>query len=130
MSYNAEHMIAEKKEGLNWLTGGIMIGVAALFDLITLILALFNFIPLVGTVVVLAVAWIPNLFALLTFSFLLAIKGEANFKKIAILVAPLVAGSTGIPGWTATIWPLVAKIIAAKTLSKVSPGASRVLNKI
>ncbi len=116
--------MSEKKEGLNWLTGGEMIGVAVLFDgvIIVLDIVLFGF----GFIL----TWIPSMFAILTFSVWLAIKGEANFKKIAILVAPLVAGSTGIPGWTATIWPLVAKIIAAKTLSKVSPGASRVLNKI
>ena len=120
----------QKKEGLNWLTGGIMIGIAVLFDLVTLLLALLNFIPLIGTVVVFTIAWVPNSFAFLTFSFLLTINGEANWKKIAILVAPLVAGSAGVPGWTAAIWPMVAKIIAAKTLGGVAPIASRVLNKI
>src|SRR3989344_85579 len=103
---------------MNWLTGGIMIGGAALFDLVTLLVA------------VLAVAWIPNLFAFLTFSVWLAIKGEANFKRIAILIAPFTAGCVGLPGWTATIWPLVAKIIAAKTLGNIAPSASRVLNKV
>ena len=107
-----------------------MIGVAALFDLVTLLLALLNFVPLIGTVAVLTVAWIPNLFAFLTFSVWLAIKGEANFKRIAILIAPFTAGCVGLPGWTATIWPLVAKIVAAKTLKQVSPMASRAFNKI
>ena len=120
----------QKKEGLNWLTGGGMIAVGALFDLVTLLLGLLHFIPLGGTVVIFTIAWIPNTFAFLTFSVWLTIKGEANWKRIAILVAPLVAGSTGIPGWTATIWPLVAKIIAAKSLGKVSSLASRALNKI
>lgn len=115
---------------MNWLTGGIMIGVAVLFDGITSLLALFYLVPLVGTVAVFSIAWIPNLFAILTFSFLLAINGEANFKRIGILIAPLVAGSAGVPGWTAVIWPMVAKIIAAKSLGQISPTASRVLNKI
>ena len=115
---------------MNWFTGGAMIGVAFLFDVITFLLDLLHFIPLAGTVVVFAVAWIPNFFAFLTFSVWLAIKGEANFKRIAILVAPFAAGATGIPGWTATIWPVVAKTIAAKTLGKVAPIAGRVLNKI
>ncbi len=124
MSYNVEYMMAEKKEGLNWLTGGEMIGVAVLFDgvIIVLDIVLFGF----GFIL----TWIPSMFAILTFSVWLAIKGEANFKKIAILVAPFTAGCTGLPGWTATIWPLVAKTIAAKTLGKIAPVAGRALNKI
>ena len=122
--------MAQKKVGLNWLTGGIMIAVAVLFDGITLLLALLNFIPLVGTVAVLAIAWIPNSFAFLSFSVWLTFKGEANFKRIGILIAPLVAGSAGVPGWTAVIWPLVAKTIAAKTLGNVAAITGRVLNKI
>ena len=115
---------------MNWLTGGIMIGVAALFDLVTLLLALLNFIPLFGTVAVLVIAWIPNLFALFIFSTWLAIKGEANWKRIAILVAPFTAGCAGVPGWAGTIWPLTAKIIAAKSLGKIAPMVGRVLNKV
>ena len=109
---------------MNWLTGGMMIGTAVVFDVIIIVLdfMLFGF----GFIL----TWIPSIFAILTFSVWLTIKGEANFKRIAILVAPFTAGCAGVPGWTATIWPLVAKIIAAKTLSKVAPIAGRALNKI
>src|SRR3989338_9351304 len=114
----------KKSVGLNWLTGGAMIVTALLFDGIIIVLDFmllgFGFI----------LTWIPSIFALLTFSVWLAIKGEANFKRIAILVAPFTAGCAGVPGWTATIWPLVAKIIAAKTLGNIAPSASRVLNKV
>lgn len=101
-----------------------MIGAAVIFDgiIIVLDIILFGF----GFIL----TWIPSLFAILTFSVWLAIKGEANFKRIGILIAPFTAGCVGLPGWTATIWPLVAKIIAAKSLSQVSPMASRALNKI
>ena len=114
----------QKNEGMNWLTGGGMIATALLVDLTTTIITLITFG--LGFIV----NWIPNLFAFMMFSVWLAIKGEANFKRIGILIAPLVAGSAGVPGWTAVIWPLVAKIIAARTLGAVAPVASKVLNKI
>ena len=117
-------MNEEKSGGLNWLTGGGMIVVAVLFDLITATITLITFG--LGFII----NWIPNSFAFLTFSVWLTIAGEANFKKIAILVAPLSAGSIGLPGWTVTIWPLVAKTIAAKSLGKIAPLAGRALNKI
>lgn len=108
---------------MNWLTGGAMIAAALLFDGITIgldfLLLGFGFI----------LTWIPSIFAILTFGVWLAIKGEASFKKIAILMAPFTAGCAGIPGWTATVCPLVAKTIAAKTLGKVAPLAGRALNK-
>ena len=114
----------QKNGGMNWLTGGGMIVAALLVDLTTTIITLITFG--LGFIV----NWIPNLFAFMSFSVWLVIKGEANFKRIGILSAPLVAGSAGVPGWTAVIWPLVAKIIAARTLSAVAPVASKVLNKI
>jgi hypothetical protein len=114
----------QKKDGLNWLTGGGMIAVALLVDLTTTIITVITFG--LGFII----NWIPNLFAFMSFSVWLTLKGEANFKRIGILIAPLVAGSAGVPGWTAVIWPMVAKIIAAKTLGNVAPIASRALNKI
>ena len=114
----------QKNEGMNWLTGGGMIVAALLVDLTTTIITLITFG--LGFIV----NWIPNLFAFMSFSVWLTFKGEANFKRIGILIAPLVAGSAGVPGWTAVIWPLVAKIIAARTLGAVAPVASKVLNKI
>ena len=114
----------KKKEGLNWLKGGGMIAVAFIFDAITTTITIITFG--LGFIV----NWIPNTFAFLTFSVWLTLLGEANFKRIAILVGPLVAGSAGVPGWTAVIWPLVAKAIAAKSLGKVAPIAGKALNKL
>lgn len=109
---------------MNWLTGGIMIGAAVLFDLVIAGIGWLNF-TVVGFVVVIAIAWIPSLLAFLTFGFWLAVKGEATLLKIALLLAPLASGCLGIPGWTATIWPLVAKTIAAQKLAVV-PGLNKV----
>lgn len=114
----------EKSAGLNWLTGGGMIAAALLVDLTTTIITFITFG--LGFII----NWIPNLFAFMMFSVWLAIKGEANFKRIGILIAPLVAGFAGVPGWTAVIWPMVAKIIAAKTVGNIAPIAGQVLNKI
>ncbi|MEK7622186.1 MAG: hypothetical protein AAB415_03325 [Patescibacteria group bacterium] len=116
--------MTEEKGGLNWVTGGGMIAVAALFDLVTVIITLIT----LGLGFI--INWIPNSFAFLTFSVWLTISGEANFKRLGILIAPFSAGCVGLPGWTATIWPLVAKTIAAKSLGKIAPMAGRVLNKI
>ncbi|MFH1170344.1 MAG: hypothetical protein V1704_02195 [Candidatus Vogelbacteria bacterium] len=114
----------QTKGGMNWLTGGGMIATALLVDLTTTIITLITFG--LGFII----NWVPNLFAFMMFSVWLTFKGEANFKRIGILIAPLVAGSAGVPGWTAVIWPLAAKIIAAKTLGDVAPIAGRALNKI
>ncbi len=111
-----------KQGGLDWLSGGTMIAVAGLFDLIIGTIGLLNF-SIIGIIVVIAVAWVPSLFAFMTFMLWLAIKGEASLLKATLLMAPLGSGCLGIPGWTATIWPLVAKTIAAKTIKKVAPGA-------
>ena len=114
----------KKKEGLNWLNGGAMILISLIIDAVT------AFITIVTFGLGFIVNWIPNLFVFLTFSVWLTLLGEANFKRIAILVGPLVAGSAGVPGWTAVIWPLVAKAIAAKSLGKVAPIAGKALNKL
>lgn len=114
----------KKKGGLNWLNGGGMIAATLLVDLTTTIITFITF----GFGFI--INWIPNLFAFMMFSVWLALKGEASFKRIGILIAPLVAGSAGVPGWTLVIWPLVAKIIAAKSLGKVSGVAEKALNKL
>src|SRR3989344_771753 len=106
-------MEPNEKRGLTWVDGGSMIAVAVLFDGVILVLDLLHFIPVIGTIAVFTIAWIPSLFAFLTFSLWLAIKGEASLAKIAILIAPFTAGCIGVTGWTATIWPLMAKTIAA-----------------
>ena len=98
-----------------------MIAVAGLFDLIIGTIGLLNF-SLIGIAVVVAVAWVPSLFAFMTIMLLLAFKGEATLLKATLLMAPFGSGCLGIPGWTATVWPLVAKTIAAKTIKKVAPG--------
>ncbi|MEK7552895.1 MAG: hypothetical protein AAB505_02190 [Patescibacteria group bacterium] len=100
---------------LGWLRYVAMVVVAALFD-VSIIVA---DIVLFGAGFL--ITWIPSLVAILTFGLWFALKGEANYKRIAILVAPFVGGCAGFPGWTAAIWWLVAKIIAEKTLSQLAP---------
>ena len=114
----------EKSGGVNWITGGAMILVAVVFDAVISLITILTFG--LGFIV----NWIPSALALMTFSVWLTIAGEANFKRIGILVAPFTAGCIGLPGWTATMWPLVAKTIAARNLGQVSPLAARALNKI
>ena len=109
-----------KKNNLSWEIGGTMIGVATFYDLIIGIIGLLNF-TIIGFVVVIVVAWIPSLFAFMTFALWFTIKGEMTMYKISLLLAPLTSGCVGVPAWAATIWPLVAKTIASNKLSAV-PG--------
>ena len=109
-----------KRSGPNG--GGLRMRARVFFYLIIGAIGLLNF-SVIGIAVVIAVAWVPSLFAFLTFSLLLTLKGEATLLKITLLTAPLSSSCLGIPGWTATIWPLVSKTIAANTIKKVAPGA-------
>lgn len=97
-----------------------MIGVATFYDLIIGIIGLLNF-SIIGFVIVIIVAWIPSLFALMTFTLWLTIKGEITIGKTSLLIAPFTSGCVGVPAWTATIWPLVTKTIAVKKIGVV-PG--------
>jgi len=115
----------EKQAGLSWINGGFMIGLAGLFDGIIISSMFITF----GFAVIFT--WLIGLFAFLSFNMWLAIKGELNFKRAILLTAPFWSSIFGVPGWTATIWPLVAKIIGAKALSKVAPeSAQKVLKKV
>ncbi len=112
-----------KKSRLTKLYGVILIVVAALFDLIILTIGLLNFSG-IGFAIVVAIAWVPSLFALFTLNLMFAFKGELTLARAFLFVAPFTSGCVGIPGWTAVTWPLVARIIGAKTIGKVLPGAT------
>ncbi len=115
-------MAEEKKKGLDWTHGGLMIGLAAFFDVCIILLMLATFgVGIVAT-------WLIGFFALLSFCTWLAVLGELNFKRVGILLAPMGASILGLPGWTAAIWPMVARAIGKKALGQVAPGAEKLLN--
>ncbi len=105
-------MAEEKKEKINWVEGGMLIGLTAVIDIIKIILY-FLFIGIV-------LNWIINFAFLLAVSVWLLLKGALTLGRGLSLWQALITGM--IPfAMTATISLLLARIIAQDKLGLKLP---------
>lgn len=111
-----------KKYRIDWLIGGLMIGVAVIYDAIQ---GFLTFI-LIGFLV----NWIITIWAWLTFYFWFKTKGVSFLGSKALVLnggglAEFIPGFNSLPVWTAAVVALVIMTRAEDALAQVAPAVSK-----